>query len=129
MHFLNVDLEIESHQNLQPIVEGLGDKVMNLYCGKAQDHYLATFELSDVSAADPDSIISNFCLLIENLEGEGKKLWDSAFAKVFDIGYEAGLQPSSYSSEISPGTIKKISMLGASIRVTIYPHSSISSGG
>lgn len=120
-HFLNVDLEIESHQNLQPIVEGLGDKVMNLYCGKAQDHYLATFELSDVSAADPDSIISNFCLLIENLEDEGKKLWDSAFAKVFDIGYEAGLQPSSYSSEISPGTIKKISMLGASIRVTIYP--------
>lgn len=122
-YFLNVDLEIESHQNLQPIVEAFGDDVRNLYCGQAQGHYLATFELPGVSGTDPDSIIYSFCRLIESLDNEAKKLWDSAFTKVFDIGYEGGLEPSSYSSEIRAGTIKKVALLGASLRVTIYPPS------
>jgi hypothetical protein len=124
-HFLQVDLEIESHHNLQPIVEGFGDNVFNLYCGESQGHYLATFELCGASGTDPDSIICSFCTLIESLENEAKKRWESAFTKVFDIGYEGGSEPSSYSSEIRVGTIERIVLLGASIRVTIYPASPV----
>ncbi|MCG8367969.1 MAG: hypothetical protein MJA27_32130 [Pseudanabaenales cyanobacterium] len=89
IHFLNVDLEIESYQNLQPIVEDFGDNVLNLYCGEAHGHHLATFELADRNA-DADSIISHFCLLIESFDQKAKKLWDNAFTRVFDIGYESG---------------------------------------
>jgi hypothetical protein len=120
-HFLNVDLEIESHHDLQPIVEDFGDDVFNLYCGEAQGHYLATFELHVSSGTDPDSIIYSFCELIESFGTEAKKLWESAFTKVFDIGYESGSEPISYSSEIRVGTIERVALLGASIRVTIYP--------
>lgn len=124
-HFLNVDLEIESHHNLQPIVDDFGDDVRNLYCGETQGHYLATFELRGASGTDPDSIIYSFCTLIESLDDEAKKLWESAFTKVFDIGYEGGSEPSSYSSEIRVGTIERVALLGASIRVTIYPSSPV----
>jgi hypothetical protein len=120
-HFLNVDLEIESHHNLQPIVEEFGDDVHNLYCGEAQGHYLATFELHGSLKSDPDSIIYSFCRLIESFDNEAKKLWESAFTKIFDIGYECGSEPTSYSSEIRVGTIERVALLGASIRVTIYP--------
>lgn len=124
-HFLNVDLEIESHHNLQPVVEDFGDDVHNLYCGEAQGHYLASFELRGASGTDPDSIIYSFCTLIESFDNEAKRLWESAFTKVFDIGYEAGSEPISYSSEIRVGTIERVALLGASVRVTIYPSSSI----
>lgn len=124
-HFLNVDLEIESHHNLQPIVEDFGDDVYNLYCGEAQGHYLATFELRGASGTDPDSIIYSFCRSIESFDNEAKKLWESAFTKVFDIGYEGGSELSSYSSEIRVGTIERVALLGASIRVTIYPSSPV----
>ncbi len=119
IHFLNVDLDIESHHDLQLIVEEFGDNADNLYCGKAQGHYLATFEAR--YTADADSIVSYFCLLVNGFDKEAKELWDSAFAKVFNIGYESGLEPRSYSSEIRAETIEQVAALGASLRVTIYP--------
>ena len=120
IHFLNVDLEIESYQNLQPIVDDFGDNVLILYCGEAHGHYRATFELANRDA-DADSIISHFCLLIESLGKEAKTLWGKAFIRVFDVGYESGLEPRSYSSEIRAETVERVAAIGASIRVTIYP--------
>ena len=122
IQFLNVDLEIESHRNLQPIVDSFGDDAVNLYCGQARGHYLATFETSNTEA-DPDSIVSYFCMLVKALDGEAKELWDTAFTKVFDIGYESVLEARSYSysSEIRAETIERVAALGASLRVTIYP--------
>ena len=119
IHFLNVDLEIESHQNLQPIVEDFGDEAVTLYSGQAQGHYVATFEAPHT--ADADSIISYFCALIKTLDADAKALWETAFTKVFDIGYESGTEPRSYRSEIRAETIEQVASLGASLRVTIYP--------
>lgn len=122
IQFLNVDLEIESYQNLQPLVDAFGDDVINLYCGKTQEHYLATFEAP--YSADADSLTNYFCDLVYALNDEPKGLWNTAFSKVFDIGYECSLEPKSYSSELRLGTLEKMAALGASIRVTIYPPSS-----
>ena len=120
IHFLNVDLEIASHHDLQPIVEAFGEDAFNLYCGQVHNHYLATFEASNLEA-DADSIIAYFCSLIQAFDKETKGYWNAAFTKVFDIGYESGLEPRSYSSEIRVETIKQVADLGASLRVTIYP--------
>uniref|UniRef100_B8HXJ5 Uncharacterized protein n=1 Tax=Cyanothece sp. (strain PCC 7425 / ATCC 29141) TaxID=395961 RepID=B8HXJ5_CYAP4 len=123
IQFLNVDLEIENYQSLQPIVEDFGDAAINLYSGKAHGHYLATFEAPHT--ADVDSIISYFCNLVESLSGEAKILWETAFTRVFDIGFESGTETRSYLTEIRSETIKRLATLGASVRVTIYsppPH-------
>ncbi|NER84276.1 MAG: hypothetical protein F6K42_33020 [Leptolyngbya sp. SIO1D8] len=119
INFLNVDLEIESHQDLQPIVHDFGEDAINLYCGKAQGHYVATFEAPHT--ADVDAAIAYFCALVDALEEETKVLWETAFTKVFDVGYESGLEPRSYLSEIRADTIQKVAALGAALRITIYP--------
>lgn len=122
IHFLNVDLEIESHHDLQPIVKDFGDDVRNLYCGEACGHYLATFEVKNgAAAADADAVIARFCRLIQSLDRDAKELWDSAFTKVFDIGYASGLEPRSYASELRTDTIEQVASVGAALRVTIYP--------
>ena len=118
--FLNVDLEIESYEDLSGIFEEFGDETIELYCGKHHNHYLATFELNS-ELLDPDSIIAYFCTLIENFAPKTKELWNNAFSKVFDLGYESGLKPLSYCSNISWENIQRMSKLGASLRITIYP--------
>ena len=120
IHFLNVDLEIKSYHDLRPIVNSFGDDVFNLYCGQVDEEYIATFEVSNIGN-DADSIISDFCTLVKALDKQAKELWDTAFMKVFDVGYESGLEPISYSSEIRAETIDQVAALGASLRVTIYP--------
>src|SRR5262245_54167589 len=64
--FLNVDLEVTSASDLSWLVEELGEDVVNLYCGPARGHFLATFETTETSA-DPNTRIGTFCLLVENL--------------------------------------------------------------
>ena len=122
IHFLNVDLEIESHDPLNTIVEAFGEDVINLYCGEAHNHQLATFEIAKSSCVgDADTLIGYFCILIDCLEGDAKTLWDNAFRKEFNIGYESDLEPESYESNLRPSTITRIADVGASIRITIYP--------
>ena len=118
---LNTDLDIESSQDLTPIIEHFGEDVIVLYHGEAKEMIRASFELSGIIDG-PDEIISHFCMLAESLTGQARKLWDNAFRKVFDIGYRAGDFPSSFNSEIRSETIERIAAIGASIAVTIYPN-------
>jgi hypothetical protein len=60
-------------------------------------------------------------LFLESLVGEEKSLWDGCFSKVFDIGYEGGTGHKSYADEIRSNTLSRVSALGASIRITVYP--------
>jgi hypothetical protein len=39
-HFLNVDLDIYSRSDLQPLVDGFGRKVSVMYVGKLKGKYL-----------------------------------------------------------------------------------------
>ena len=119
VHFLNVDLEVRGPNDLQPLVDDFGDDVINLHAGRVHDHYLATFEAPET--ADANELIFYFCHLLESLGSEARRIWDEASLKVFDIGYEAGLGPTSYQSTLRPETIAAVARVGAAIRVTVYP--------
>ena len=120
VHFLNVDLEVSSRSDLQWLVEEFGEDVVNLHCGGARGHFLATFEAGALHG-DPNTLIGYFCNLVENLSADGRRGWDEAFLKVFDIGYDSGTEPKSYQSELRPETIAAVARIGASLRITIYP--------
>ena len=119
IRYLNVDLEIENHQDLQPLVYAFGEDVIMMYCGLGHSHFMASVEAS--ITADANTIIDHLCDLVDNLQGYPKELWNSSFRKVFDIGYESGLEPRSYASEIDALTISRVAKIGASIRITINP--------
>ncbi len=120
IHYLNTDLELESPKDLTPIVKEFDDDAKNLYNGRGRGHYLATFEMPGYGHG-PDTIIQHFCMLAEALEGDEKELWDGCFKKIFDIGYECGDDPKSFSDEIREGTLERVAALGACIRITVYP--------
>jgi hypothetical protein len=121
-HFLNVDLEVSSASDLSWLVEELGEDVTNLYCGPAQGHFLATFEAKPLFG-DPDTLIGYLCGLVEALPDQRRRVWNQAFLKIFDIGYEAGNEPPAYQSDLRPETLAAVTRIGASLRVTIYPAS------
>jgi hypothetical protein len=121
VRFLNVDLEVRSSTDLQPLIDGLGEDVMNLHAGKVHDHYLATFEAT--VAGDANQLVGYLCGLVDALGPDARRSWDEASSKVFDMGYEAGVGPKSYESNLRPETVAAIARVGAAIRVTVYPPS------
>ena len=50
------------------------------------------------------------------------RLWQQCDRKIFDYGYESGLQPLTFSAELSSQAIAQIASLEASIATTIYPY-------
>ncbi|GAA6154137.1 hypothetical protein [Pseudoteredinibacter isoporae] len=120
IYYINTDLELESPEDLTPIVNEFGESVFNLYNGEGRGHYLATFE-SNHNSGSPDAVIQFLCGLVESFEPEERRLWDQCYSRIFDIGYEGGTHRQSYTDEIRPETLSKIAALNASIRITVYP--------
>ena len=89
--YLNVDLVVGSNEDLTPIAEGFGQDVMVLFNGKWGEHYRAVFEIAPSHAAANEDIAC-FCSLIEGLEGRAAELWQRAFSREFDIGFESMYQ-------------------------------------
>src|SRR5688572_26817002 len=117
--FLNVDLDIASRSDLQPLVAALGQRVFPLYVGRIKRMYEAHLELSR-SPRNPDKAIRSFAGLIHSLPNNERKLWETATIRDFNIGVQAGMHPHAYELSLSPETIEMISTLKARIVVTLY---------
>jgi hypothetical protein len=118
-HFLNVDLEIDSRWNLQPLVSALGKKVIVLYADRYKRTYMARLELARLTN-DPNVIIRSFCAMIRDLPRAERKLWTSAKLRDFSIGVKAGFKPSAYDLALTPQTLKEASEINARIVFTLY---------
>ena len=124
IRFLNIDLEVESSEDLQPLIDDLGEDVSVLYQGENGSGFnFVSFEVKPSGAKDVDGIVASFCLFIENLTPEARQIWDNCHTRKFDAGFQSGSSPRSYQSEIRADTIKRVSEIVASIVVTIYPQS------
>jgi hypothetical protein len=127
-HFLNVDLDIYSHKDLQPLVTAMGRKVIVLYVGRQKRTYSAHLELYRM-AKTADSTIRSFCALVRALAPRERKLWDQAKVRDFNIGVQSGMQPRSYELALQEETVKSASELGARIVFTVYaPHNPTGTG-
>jgi hypothetical protein len=128
LQFLNVDLDIRSKSDLQPLVDALGDKMIVLYVGRENRHYKARLELNGShhkrEAAKhekvPEAIILGFCKLIRNLPLAARKLWDGARTRDFDVGIESGKPRRYYWFELTPNALEAAVEVNAKISVTVY---------
>ena len=119
-HFLNVDLEIYSTRDLQPLVRRLGRRVFVLYLGREYGKYCAKLEVAK-NTRTADFTIRALCRLIEALPKPERSLWDTASVRSFSIGIQAGCHPNPCDVTIRPMTIQAVSALGSQIVLTIYP--------
>lgn len=91
--FLNVDLDVYSRYDLQPLVNGFGKKVIDLYVGRERRGYSTHLELAGLQKPSADSAILAFCTLIRGLPKKERELWNGAKSREFSVGVEAGQQP------------------------------------
>jgi hypothetical protein len=117
--FLNVDLDLLSRSNLQPLVTALGGRTFALHVGRDKQTYRAHLELSK-APKNPDAAIRSFAALISALPKAERKLWDTAKARDFNIGVQAAMQPRSYEIPLARETIEEVSRLKARLLFTIY---------
>jgi hypothetical protein len=122
--YLNVDVEVFSRSDLVPLREGLGDDVSVHYCGESEPgNFLLAMELAGSIALDspgPDRTAKGFCGLIESLTGPAREAWESAYDRVFDIGYDAVLDRACGQPVLSPTTLQQIGSLNARLALSVY---------
>lgn len=118
-HYLNVDLEIYSKRDLQPLVKCFGRKVCALYIGREYGKFCVKLEVAK-NVRTADAAIRAFCGLIEDLPKPERALWNSAAVRSFSIGIQAGTHPNPYDFTIRPKTVEAVSRVGAQIVLTVY---------
>ncbi|MGD9209950.1 MAG: hypothetical protein PVI90_04210 [Desulfobacteraceae bacterium] len=127
-NYINVDLEIESNEDLSPIIDEFGNDIIVLYndYNKSNNTYTLVAESTfDYKFRNPDELINCFYFKINKFSSETRRLWDNCNQRVFNIGYGCILTTVKYESEIKSLTIKNVSELGAAIKITIYPSKTI----
>jgi hypothetical protein len=118
-HFINVDLDIYSKSNLQPLLAVLGKKVCVLYAGRDKRTYSAHLELTRITGS-ADAAIRAFCALVQSLPGAERDLWNAAKVREFNIGVQAAMRPFSYETVLVAETVKAAAAVGARIGFTVY---------
>lgn len=117
--FLNVDLDIWSASDLQPLVDGFGARVYLLHAAREKRTYWVLLELSG-QPKSADSCIRRFCALIRALPRAQRTLWNKAKRRDFNIGIAAAHEPSLSEFALSEETVKAAAALGARIVLTVY---------
>jgi hypothetical protein len=118
-HFLNVDLEISSQHDLQPLVDALGRKVRVPYVGREHGKYGAKLEVARTTRT-ADSTVRALCDLIRKLPKPARILWDTAVTRSLSIGVQAGEHPNSHDFVIQAETVRAASAVDSQIVLTVY---------
>ena len=135
--FVSAQLEIESPRPLGYVLEAFsGGEIVSFDYRESRRGFSVAFEYTGAGAStDPDAQIDVFCNVIENLKEHPRAIWDGAYRKTFNLGYEIdtakshhrdhGEQAASgiecFRSELKPQTVGRIAKLGASVLLSIYP--------
>jgi len=117
--FLNVDLDLYSRSDLDPLVALFGKKVTVLYSGMNKRSYRAHLEVAKLFKS-ADATIRAFCSLIETLPPAGREMWNNATILDFNIGVEAGFRPHATEFVLSAAAVLSAASLGARIVFTVY---------
>jgi hypothetical protein len=118
-HFLNVDLDIFSKRDLQPLLNAFGEKVYILYSGHHGRTYRVHVELAKITKS-ADATIRDFCALIDALPKTVGNLWSQAKQRDFNIGVQAGMSPHYSEFALSPETLRAADKVDARIIFTVY---------
>jgi hypothetical protein len=119
---LNVDLEIESEHDLQPLIDEFKPVAYSL----ERPNGRACLELnSAITPDDPQPLILEFVRLVQALSSTARSSWDRASKRVFDIGFQSARQPFQETHRFAPHTLRALAEIGAELAITIYAPDSV----
>lgn len=120
--FLNVDLDVEATEPLEPLVAALASAAPALHHEAVEGGYRATFELAR-DPEDAEAGVAGLASAVRALPAEVRALWSCAHERVFSIGIEAGTASASFAALLRPSTLALVAELGASLEIVVYPAS------
>jgi len=122
IHFLNIDLDIESSTDISPLIQEWGNRISVHRNEEIDGVFYGSFE---TSCSGVHRIIDEYVSLINGLSHTSRIIWDTAQRRDFDFGYESGSEPNNYHSRIESEYINKLAKVGGSVVISIYPIQSI----
>ena len=124
--FIGVQLEIESPRPLGHLFDSFsGAGVVSVDYRESTRGFAVAFEHARSGmSTDPDVQISDFCDTILGFKEHALVVWNGAYRKTFNIGYEIDDSSEFFRSELAPETMERIARVGASVIVAIYPRES-----
>jgi len=115
--FLNVDLDIESTEDMGPLAAALEPYAYELERPPGR----ASFELNQsVWGNMPEHLILEFVRAVKALPPAARGIWDRAQNRTFDIGIQSGRHPFHETYPLRPGALRAAAEIGAAIAVTVY---------
>ena len=115
---MNIDLEIESKEDISLIIEEFGDRVCVMRHDSTEDAHVAVLE---TGYCEENEIIAEYLSLIDGLSPAARKLWDNCRKREFDVGYDSGDVPKYFKSILSKESVESIARVEGSIAISIYP--------
>lgn len=128
--FLNVDLEIgaRTRAQLAPLIDGLQGKLFELFCGRIRGIYRAHYEVSGCGPRNASDSMRELVTAIEALDASGRRAWDTAALREFNIGVALARGVRSVELAIDPEVISRVAAIGERIAFTAYQVAAIPRG-
>jgi hypothetical protein len=117
-HFLNVDLEVHSPEDLTPLAAGMASATHLLQCERVHDEWVLAVETAGTPASAQDAITGLLDAVLA-LPDEAARLWRGARRRCFDVGVESAHGPT-WKTELSAATLHRIADQAAVLALTIY---------
>jgi hypothetical protein len=143
-HYLNVDLEVWSREDLAPFVEALESRSVVLHVGEVQGKFHASFEaIGGGGQTSREQTIRALLKLVKDLPPVARRLWRGALSRELNVGYSGGEVLNlvherpigsgcwyaknsgnvvrAYETSLSPEILRAVADVKGTIAVTIYP--------
>lgn len=122
--FINLDLEIDAEFDLSALADHLKSQVFVLFNGSTDTGFRLALEPLIEGALNSDPLVctEHFLNLLTTLPADLKALWNSSTSRLFDYGFDGGLECPPLRATLPSNLLLQIAQLGANVQVTIYPY-------
>jgi hypothetical protein len=121
--FLNIDLDVRSRRSLAPLVTAWPWAYQPMTAGGPPSPNPRWILINAPERGKTAEALAKHLLRhIEQLRGEARQSWKSAYRRVFDIGVQAGGPGRAFEDvTLTADTLKRIAAVGAAVQITVYP--------
>jgi len=120
--FLNLDLELKSATSLDAFVQHLAGEVFVLINEKVGGQYFLGLEpiIDGALCSNLENCTRYFIDLLNILPAEMLAVWYNCTSRIFDFGFDGGLESLPLSTMLSTKSLREMAQLGVDMKITIY---------
>ena len=121
--FINLDLDLSSAVDLTDLATHLSTQAFILFHGETGTEYKLIAELLMDGGLNQDALecTEHFLRLLGELPPALLGLWQQCTSRVFDYGFDGGLEHPPLHITLPSAALCRMAELGIDLRITVYP--------